>query len=296
MKMIQKATMVLEGGATRGVFTSGVLDYLMEQDFYTSHVIGVSAGSCNAADYVSKQPGRTRDCMIPTDKNGQYIYGVRKFVKEKSLMNMDLIFDKYPNELLPFDYDTYFQSEMTCEIVTTNCETGRAEYLTEKSDRERLMKICRASCSLPLITPIVNVDNVPYADGGLADSVPVERALKMGNEKIIVILTRNPGYRKKPISQGMAKVYKKAYRSYPNLVQAIRTRSYRYNREMALIEKLEQAGRIFVLRPLVRPVSRMERDADTLRGFYQHGYGLMKQEYERLQKYMETSLTDRTES
>lgn len=285
--MIEKATMVLEGGATRGVFTSGVLDYLMEQDLYTSHVIGVSAGSCNAVDYVSKQPGRTRDCMIPTDKSGQYIYGVGKFVKEKSLMNMDLIFDIYPNEKLPFDYDTYFQSEIHCEIVTTNCETGKAEYLTEKSDRERLMRICRASCSLPLITPIVNVDNVPYADGGLADSVPVGRALKMGNDKVIVILTRNEGYRKKPISQGMARVYKRAYRSYPNLVQAIRTRSYRYNREMELIDRLEQEGRIFVLRPQVKPVSRMERDADTLMEFYNHGYELMKQEYDRLQEYLQ---------
>ena len=279
--------MVLEGGATRGVFTSGVLDYLMEKDFYVSHVIGVSAGSCNAVDYVSMQKERTRDCMIPTDKSGQYIYGIRKFVKEKSLMNMDLIFDKYPNELLPFDYDTYFRSETTCEIVTTNCETGKAAYLQEKSDRQRLMKICRASCSLPLITPIVNVDNVPYVDGGLADSVPIERALKMGNDKIIVVLTRNPGYRKKPISQGMAKVYKRAYRSYPNLVQAIRTRSYRYNRVMGVIEQLEEEGKIFVIRPLVKPVSRMERDADTLQGFYEHGYELMKQEYERLQKYME---------
>lgn len=286
MDMIEKATMVLEGGATRGVFTSGVLDYLMEQDFYTSHVIGVSAGSCNAVDYVSKQPGRTRDCMIPTDKSGQYIYGVGKFVKEKSLMNMDLIFDIYPNEKLPFDYDTYFQSEMNCEIVTTNCETGKAEYLSEKSDRERLMRICRASCSLPLITPIVNVDQIPYLDGGLADSVPVERALKMGNDKVIVILTRNEGYRKKPISQGMARVYKRAYRSYPNLVQAIRTRSYKYNRVMNLIDRLEQEGRIFVLRPQVKPVSRMERDTDTLMGFYTHGYELMEKEYDRLREYL----------
>ena len=283
---MEKATMVLEGGATRGIFTSGVLDFLMEKEFYPSHLIGVSAGSCNAVDYVSRQPGRTRDCMIPTDKSGQYIYGVRKFVKEKSLMNMDLIFDKYPNELLPFDYDTYFQSDCVCEIVTTNCETGRAEYLQDTEDRERLLRICRASCSLPLITPIVNVDNVPYADGGLADSVPIERALRMGNEKIIVILTRNPGYRKEPISKGMARVYKRAYPSYPNLVQAIRTRSYRYNRVMNLIDKLEEEERIFVIRPLVKPVSRMERDAETLQGFYQHGYDLMGREYERLMEYM----------
>ena len=105
---MQNVTMILEGGATRGVFTSGVLDFLMEKEWYPSHVIGVSAGSCNAVDYVSKQPGRTRDCMIPTDKNGKYIYGFRKFVKEKSLMNMDLIFDEYPNRIYPIDFDTFF--------------------------------------------------------------------------------------------------------------------------------------------------------------------------------------------
>ena len=91
-----KATMVLEGGATRGVFTSGVLDYLMERDLYTSHVIGVSAGSCNGVDYVSKQPGRTRDCMIHEERKYSYYYGFRKFIREKSLMDMDMIFDRYP--------------------------------------------------------------------------------------------------------------------------------------------------------------------------------------------------------
>lgn len=135
MDMI-KATMVLEGGATRGVFTSGVLDLLMEKGIYVSHVIGVSAGTCNAVGYVAKQPGRTRDCMIPADKSGNYYYGMRDFVKEKSVMNMDLIFDKYPNELLPFDFDTYFNSEIHCELVTTNCITGKAEYMTEDHDRE----------------------------------------------------------------------------------------------------------------------------------------------------------------
>ena len=123
-----KATLVLEGGATRGVFTSGALDYLMEKDFYTSYVIGVSAGSCNAVGYVSKQPGRTRDCMIQKDKEYSYYYGFRKFIKEKSLMDMDMVFDRYPNEIYPFDYDTYFASDIECEIVTTNCVTGRAEY------------------------------------------------------------------------------------------------------------------------------------------------------------------------
>lgn len=282
-----KATMVLEGGATRGVFTSGALDYLMEKDMYVSHVIGVSMGSCNAVDYVSRQPGRTRDCTIPDGKEETYIYGPRKFLKEKSLMNMDLIFDKYPNETYPFDFETYSQSEMHCDIVATNCLTGTAEFLDDRSDKARLLKICRASCSLPLLTPIVNVDGVPYLDGGIADSVPMGRAEEIGNKKIIVILTRNKGYRKKPLSPAVERLYRRQYRSYPNFIRTAVTRSLYYNKTMNHIDRLEQEGKIFVLRPLVKPVSRMEQKKDALLAFYDHGYHLMEREYERLMKYLE---------
>lgn len=284
---IKKATPVLEGGATRGIFTSGALDYLMERDLYFSDVIGVSAGSCNAVDYVSRQPGRTRDCMIPTDKEGKYYYGIRDFVKEKSLMNMDLIFDKYPKELLPFDFETYFNSEINCQIVTTNCLTGKAEYMTEDSDNDRLMKLCRASSSMPLLTPIVNIDNVPYLDGGLADSVPIRRAQQMENEKIVVILTKNQGYRKSVLSPTMQRVYKRAYKSYPNLIRTIFRRSFEYNKTMNYLDQLEKRGEIFILRPQVKPVSRLERNKETLHAFYEHGYKYTERKFDDLMEYLE---------
>ena len=284
---IKKATLVLEGGATRGIFTSGALDYLMERDLYFSDVIGVSAGLCNAVDYVSRQPGRRRDCMIPTDKEGKYYYGIRDFVKEKSLMNMDLIFDKYPKELLPFDFETYFNSEINCQIVTTNCLTGKAEYMTEDSDNDRLMKLCRASSSMPLLTPIVNIDNVPYLDGGLADSVPIRRAQQMENEKIVVILTKNQGYRKSVLSPTMQRVYKIAYKSYPNLIRTIFRRSFEYNKTMNYLDQLEKRGEIFILRPQVKPVSRLERNKETLHAFYEHGYKYTERKFDDLMEYLE---------
>lgn len=280
-------TIVLEGGATRGVFTSGVLDYLMEEDLYFSHVIGVSAGSCNGVDYVSRQIGRTKKCMIPEKKEYSYYSGVRNVIKGKSILDMDMVFDTFPKKIYPFDFETYFQSDMVCEIVTTNCETGKAEYMTEGEDPDRLMKLCRASSSMPLLSPIVNVDGVPYLDGGLADSVPIRRALKLGNEKIVLVLTRNPGYRKKPISKGTAKLYRRAYKKYPNLVHAAVYRNHVYNKTMELVERLEEEEKIFVIRPLVPTVSRLERDETELTAFYQHGYNLMKRQREALQKYLE---------
>lgn len=280
-------TIVLEGGATRGVFTSGVLDYLMEEDLYFYHVIGVSAGSCNGVDYVSRQIGRTKKCMIPEKKEYSYYSGVRSAIKEKSILDMDMVFDTFPKKIYPFDFETYFQSDMVCEIVTTNCETGKAEYMTEQSDPDRLMKLCRASSSMPLLSPIVNIDGVPYLDGGLADSVPIRRALQSGNEKIVLVLTRNPGYRKKPISKGTVKLYRRAYKKYPNLVHAAIYRNHVYNKTMELVERLEEEEKIFVIRPLVPTVSRLERDETALTAFYQHGYNLMKRQREALQRYLE---------
>src|SRR5699024_3281174 len=280
------AVLVLEGGATRGVFTSGVLDFLMEKDFYTTDVIGVSAGACNAIDYVSRQIGRTKKCMIHKEKEYDFYLGLRKMVKEKSMMDMDLIFDRYPKELIPFDFDTYFQSEMKCDQVVTNCETGKAEYLDERKEKERLLKICRASSSMPLAAPIVRIDGVPYLDGGLADAVPIERALKKGRKKIIVILTRNEGYRKKKPSLGETRIYRAAYKKYPNLVRTILRRPYVYNKQMEQIEQLERKGEIFVLRPKIKTIGRMEKNYDRLTSFYEHGYVQMKEEYERLLEYL----------
>lgn len=281
-----KGTIVLEGGATRGVFTSGALDYLMEKDLYLSHVIGVSAGSCNGVDYVSKQPGRTRDCTIHREKQYSFYNGMRKALRKRSLLDMDLIFDKYPNELFPFDYETYFASEMECEIVVTNCITGQAEYMKERKDRERLMRICRASSSMPLVSPMVNIDGIPYLDGGLADSVPVQRAVTLGNEKIVLILTRNPGYRKKMTTRSVANIYRKAYKNYPELVRVAIRRNFVYNQTMMQVKKLEAEGKIFVLRPTIPTVSRLERNYDSLMHFYEHGYKSMKAQYDDLRRYL----------
>ena len=280
-------SLILEGGATRGVFTSGALDYLMKRDIYFSDVTGVSAGSCNAVGYVAKQPERTKKCMIHRGKEYNYYYGLKGFIKERSILDMDMIFDIYPKQIYPFDFDTYFRSEMNCELVTTNCVTGKAEYMDEAQDPDRLMKICRASSSMPLLCPIVNIDGIPYLDGGLADSIPIRRAMDIGNEKIIVVLTRNRGYRKKAVSKAVEKMYRRAYRSYPNLLRTLLRRAPYYNRTLNELENLEREGKIFVIRPQVKPVSRLERSQEHLMAFYHHGYDLMEREYDRLMEYLE---------
>lgn len=283
---MKKGTLILEGGAVRGVFTSGVLDYLMEKDMYLSHVVGVSAGTCNGVNYVSKQIGRTKKCMIHQEDEYDYYMGIRRFIKEKSLLNMDMIFDKFPNEIFPFDYDTYFRSEVFTEWVTTNCITGKAEYMDDRANKERLMKICRASSSMPLISPIVNIDGVPYLDGGLSDSIPIRRAMKYGNRKMVIVLTKNKGYRKKFVTKAKRKLYESAYKKYPELVKTLMKRPVMYNRTLEKIEQLEEKGKIFVIRPETMMISRLERNVEKQEEFYRHGYEVMEKKYDKLVEYL----------
>lgn len=276
-----KIGMILEGGGQRGVFTSGVLDYLMEQNFKVPYVIGVSAGTCNAVDYVSEQKYRTKKCMIDAQRS-YHLYSAKNIIKKGYYIDMDLIFSDFPNEIYPFDFDTYFASETRCLMTATDCLTGQAVYLEENKDKKRMMAACRASSSLPFVSAMVEVDGKPMFDGGLADSIPIRKAIKDGYKYNLVILTRQKGYRKPEKPGKTVKLAKAVYKQYPMLVKALALRNRRYNRTMEMIEALEEKGRIFVMRPQTACVGRTEKNISKLEAFYKHGYDYAKSLYPEL--------------
>ena len=285
---MEKTAMILEGGAMRGIYTAGVLDYLMEREYYPDHVIGVSIGSNNAVDYISRQIGRTRDCMALTDASLRYLNkNPLKLLKKKEMFDIDMIFNQFPNDRIPFDYETYFASEITCELVVSNCLTGQAEYLDEREDRERLMAVLAASCSMPYVSHTIDVDGQPYLDGGCTDSVPLIHAMKSGYRKNIVILTRHKGYRKSS-SRLSAFLTKRMYgKKYPEFAKTLLNRAHVYNRTMELLEKWEAEGRIFVIRPEGELVSRTEEDYEKLMALYQQGHDQMERLYPDLMAYLQ---------
>lgn len=286
MVSMKKVGLVLEGGGERGVFTSGVLDYMMEKELKLPYVIGVSAGACNAVDYASWQPYRTKRCMIDSQKQ-YHLYSAKNILKTGYYIDMDLIFNQFPTSVYPFDFDTYAQSETRCLMTVTNCITGKPEYIEENQDAIRMMAACRASSSLPFVSPMVKVDGKLMMDGGLTDSIPIQKATKDGYKYNIVILTRPKGYRKSSERPGkLVKLVRRVYKDYPMLVKALALRNRRYNKTMAVIEELEEKGRIFVIRPTIPCVGRTERDIAKLENFYEHGYETMKKEWPRLLEWM----------
>ena len=271
VQLTPQSGLILEGGGMRGVFTCGVLDNLMERGIRFPYTIGVSAGACNGLSYMSNQKGRAKYSNIDLLEKHRYI-GIKQLITKGNIMDFDLLFDEFPNKIIPYDYQAYAQCSERYEMVTTDCTTGKACYYDEKNDPDRIIDIVRASSSLPFVCPIAYVDNRPMLDGGIADSIPLLRARQLGYDNNVVVLTRNKGYRK---SARPTTVPFFMYRKYPALRQAIQERNTLYNSQMDMIETLEERGEITVIRPL-QPivVDRMERDTSKLLDLYNQGYNI----------------------
>lgn len=269
VNITERSSLILEGGGMRGIFTIGVLDNFMDRGVRFPYIIGVSAGACNALSYISNQRGRAKFSNIDMLEKYHYI-GIKNLIFKGNIMDFDLLFHKLPEEIYPYDYDALARSSERFEVVTTNCITGEACYFEEKNDPKRVIDIVKASSSLPFVCPIAYVDGVPMADGGVANSLPVERALSQGFTEPVIVLTRNKGYRKP--DKG-SKVPFFMYRKYPKLKDAIRSRNSVYNSQIEEIERMEEEGRAVVIRP-ERPieVDRMERDVNKLLALYEEGY------------------------
>jgi len=269
MKLDQNTGLVLEGGGMRGVFTSGVLDAFMKHECYFSYVVAVSAGACNALSYMSRQPRRARYSNIDMLQKYEYI-SLKSLLMQGSIFDPNILYERFPNEIVPFDYDTYFQNPATFEMVTTNCLTGRAAYLSEKHDRKRLTAIAKASSSLPYVAQITMVDDIPMLDGGIVDPLPVQRSMETGHALNVIVLTKNKGYRSDEPDIAPPKFL---YEDYPRLRVALRRLNDTYNRQMEMIERMEAWGEIIVIRPQRQlEVDRICRDPQKLERLYEEGF------------------------
>ena len=271
MFVLMNATtgLVLEGGGMRVVFTIGVLDYLMDADITFPYGIGVSAGAGHGMSFLSRQRGRAKKTAIDMLEKYQYI-GLKHLWQNQAIFDQDFLYDRVPNEILPFDYDTAFNNPMRFEIVTTNCRTGYAEYHTECRDRNRLLTLCKASAALPFVAPICPLDGVPMLDGGITDPIPVERAISQGFARNVVVLTHNRGYRD---AGRDVRIPKFVYKNYPRLRVALSHLKRVYNAHIELVEQLEAAGQVLVICP-EKPleVDRFGTRIDQLEALYEEGY------------------------
>lgn len=266
-----KTGIVFEGGAFRTVFSCGVMDAFLEKDIMPDYMIGVSAGAAYGVSYASKQQGRNLKLILDYCNDKRYM-GVNNLLnpKNRCFYGLKFAYETIPNELLPFDKDTFDSYEGEFYAVTTNVETGKPEYMRYTTD-DVPSKILQATCALPMLFPYIYINGTPYLDGGLSDSIPYERAFADGCDRVVVVLTREAGYRKKTTTS--TKLVARAYLKYPELAKDLVKRAGRYNRSLKKLEKLEKEGKVIVIRPEnTKGFSRMERDKEKIRNLYNDGY------------------------
>lgn len=278
---MDKVGLILEGGGMRGLYTAGILDYFIEKNFYAPYVIGVSMGACNATSYVSKQKNRNKAVTIDYVNDSRYL-GFKNIFKCKSLLGIDFIYNELPNKLEPFDFKTFYESNQKLVVVATNCETGKAVYFDKD---ENILTTVKASSSLPFISPIVKYNDMELLDGGIADSIPIEKSIKDGNIKNIVILTRPKGYRKEPFKR--RRLLKRFYSSHTNLIKAIEGRYKAYNMTLDYIETLEKENKVFIIRPENKiNVKRIEKNKEKLEALYEIGYKDAEKQYDKMMNWI----------
>lgn len=284
--MTSKVGLIAEGGGMRGAYTAGVLEAFLDHNIYFDYNIGVSAGSNTLCSYLSRQKLRNKRLYTKwiTDKR---FMNWRNFFTEGAYFGMEFLFNELPIHLDPFDFETFHNLQATFKVGITNCITGETEYLEpcSASSVEAMDRILQASSSLPFIAKTVKINNTPYLDGGISDSIPIRQAEKDGCTHNVLILTRNSDYRK-TYSKSLHKLSKYYFKQYPKLAEAIGKRSNVYNETLDYIHQLEQNGKVFVIRPKAPlEVGRYEKDQAKLIKLYEQGYQETLEQLPRLLKW-----------
>lgn len=280
---LSSTALILEGGGFRGLYTTGVLDYFMEQGLYLPQVYGISAGALNAIGYAAKQPGRNAQINFRFCNDKRYI-SAQNMLKYRCAFNMEFIFDTIPEQYLPFDYDTFFSSEVQVHVGATNLLTGRCDFFDKSQMDHRLFPV-RASAALPLFSHIFYLNGTPYLDGGIACPIPLAKAMQDGSKKQLIIMTKLPNFERKPASN--LPLIRRVYREYPHFIYAEETRHIvdcRQRNSCVLLSKTHQALILQPHKPI--HISAMRADEAALRELYAMGYDDAKAAFPQILEFL----------
>ncbi|RDW16201.1 patatin-like phospholipase family protein [Oceanobacillus chungangensis] len=279
--------LLLEGGGMRCAYTAGVLDLFLDKGVEFPVVATASAGALIGSSFISKQRERNYQILKNVGGNPKSV-SFLKMIREKELFGMDYIFDKIPRELVPIDFDLFQASASRFIIGTTDINTGKPIYYNQYSSLDELIKITRASCSLPVLASSIFHGEIELMDGGVSDPIPIEPLLESGLKKNVVILTRNKGYIKNGTKLNW--FFKRFFRNKPELIKLLRDRHLTYNQTMQVLREMEKREEVFFIQP-EQPLkaSRIEKDHRKLEILYMQGYTEAEKKMDSLKRFLDTA-------
>ncbi|GAA0502532.1 patatin family protein [Salinibacillus aidingensis] len=279
--------LMLEGGGMRCAYTVGVLDFFMDKNIEFPYVATASAGALIGSSYITGQRDRNYKILKELGKNPESISFKRMFQK-RELFNMEYIFDKVPNKIVPLDFEAFTQAKSQFIIGTTDINTGKPLYYDSFNEKEDLFTIIRASCSLPVLSQSVHYEGLDLMDGGVSNPIPIQPLIDRGMKKHVVILTRNKGYTKKATKLNW--LYKRLFKDKPELRNLLQNRHILYNQTMHQLREMEKQNKVFIMQPEAPlAASRIEKSHQKLEQLYIQGYQEAEKNAEALQAFLSSA-------
>ncbi len=270
--MSMKIGVVDVGGGLRGIYAVGVLDYCMDQGIRFDVGIGVSAGSANLVSYAAGQRGRNYQFYTEYAFRKQYM-SLGNFITKKAYVDMDYVYGTLSNSdgENPLDYPALRDNPMEFYVVATDALTGEPKYFDKGDIRQDDYSVMKASSAIPFVCKPYEVQGALYYDGALGDPVPVEKAFRLGCDRVVVILTKPESVlrnskRDEKLAAGIRK-------RYPAAAEKLCKRAQRYNESVALSQEYARQGKALIIAPDdTCGVDTLKKDKKSLQRLYDKGY------------------------
>jgi predicted patatin/cPLA2 family phospholipase len=290
MPHISDVALVFEGGGMRASYSAGAAVTLLEQEYSFDFVCGLSAGASHTVDFVSRDIGRTRDAFTEfvTD---EHFGDFGTFLRGKGMFSAHWIYQEacLPDGAFPFDMEAFLANPTRVAIQAFDRDSGETTVWTNDDMRtlDDLMVRVRASSTLPIVMPPVEIDGHTYYDGGLGQGagIPIHLAEDAGYTRFFCVLTRPRGYRKEPTGKA-GRMTADLYRRYPHMREALLTRPERYNAELDRLERIAAEGRAYIVYADNMAVTNSTKDHEQLVKSYQDGYAQAQRELPRWREWL----------
>lgn len=260
------------GGGIRGVFSSGIYDAFMDEDFQADYCLGVSAGAANLITYLAGQRGRTLTFYYEYFMRKELL-GLENLLKNGSFLNLDYLYSTLSNEggENPLDFDTAMASDSVFKLVVTRASDGKPCYIDKSKFTKNDYVYLKATCCLPLVCKPVTIDGEDYYDGGLADPIPYRKAFEDGCDRLIVILTKpRKDYL---IPMEYLPILRKIPGRYPEILHLAETLHTRNKEALEELERFEKDGKVIIAEPEdCFGMKTLSKDTDAVLKMYYQGY------------------------
>ena len=272
--------LVLEGGGTRGFFSCGVFEAFMEAGIMFPYITGISAGAANALSYMTGQRFRSRQIVENYVGSPKYV-SKRNMILHRSMFNFDFIFGEIPEKHIFFDWDVLLRLNIDYNAGAFDCENGETVWFTLEDMQNQDFTGVIASCSVPVLCPVVKYKSRKLLDGGVACPIPIEKSIADGNNFHVIVLTRNADYVSAP--DKTAKLAKRLLFRYPKVAEALAVRHEIYSQQLKLCENLEREGKALIIRPQIPlTMGRTDKDIPALLALHDEGLDEGRKVIERI--------------